>query len=74
MNIIELSNKNIIITGAGSGIGRETAIVASKLGAKTILLDISEENWRSRNLSRQHPSDDSCRWRGKPSFQEGKWH
>ena len=44
MNIIELSNKNIIITGAGSGIGRETAIVASKLGARTILLDISEEN------------------------------
>lgn len=44
MNILALSNKNIIITGAGSGIGRETAIVASKLGARIIMLDISDDN------------------------------
>lgn len=43
MNIIDLSNKTIIITGGGSGIGRETAITASKIGARVILLDISEE-------------------------------
>lgn len=43
MNIIDLSNKTIVITGAGSGIGQETAITASKIGAKVVLLDISEE-------------------------------
>lgn len=43
MNIIDLTNKLIIITGAGSGIGRETAIVASKLGAKVVLWDISQD-------------------------------
>lgn len=43
MNIIDLTNKLIIITGAGSGIGRETAIAASKLGAKVVLWDISQD-------------------------------
>ncbi len=42
-NIIDLSNKNILITGAGSGIGQETAVTASKVGAKVVVLDISEE-------------------------------
>lgn len=43
MKIVNLKGKVIVITGAGSGIGRETAIVASKVGAKIIMLDISEE-------------------------------
>ena len=43
MKIIDLTNKTIIITGAGSGIGQETAITASKIGAKVIMLDISED-------------------------------
>jgi NAD(P)-dependent dehydrogenase (short-subunit alcohol dehydrogenase family) len=38
MNILEFRNKNIIITGASSGIGRECAIVLSKLGANVILI------------------------------------
>ena len=46
MEIIDLSNKNIIVTGAASGIGRETAIVASKVGAKIVMLDLSEEGLR----------------------------
>lgn len=41
--MINLNNKNIIITGAASGIGRETAIVASKFGANVIMLDLSED-------------------------------
>lgn len=41
--MVELNGKTIIITGAGSGIGRETAIVASKQGAKVVLLDLSKE-------------------------------
>ena len=43
MEIIDLSNKTIIVTGAASGIGRETAIVASKVGARVVMLDLSEE-------------------------------
>lgn len=43
MNIIDLATKTIIVTGAGSGIGQETAITASKIGAKVVMLDISEE-------------------------------
>lgn len=43
MNIIDLTNKVILITGAGSGIGKETAITLSKIGAKVVLLDISED-------------------------------
>lgn len=40
-SIFMLLDKLILITGAGSGIGRETAIVASKLGANVVLLDVS---------------------------------
>ena len=39
-----LDNKLILITGAGSGIGRQTAITLSQLGAQLILLDISAES------------------------------
>lgn len=42
-SVIDLSAKTIIITGAGSGIGRETAIRASKQGAKVNMIDLSEE-------------------------------
>ena len=41
--MINLTNKSIIITGAGSGIGRETAIIASQFGANVIMLDIAED-------------------------------
>lgn len=43
MNIINLSNKVVIVTGAGSGIGRETAKVLSEQGAKVLMLDLNEE-------------------------------
>jgi NAD(P)-dependent dehydrogenase (short-subunit alcohol dehydrogenase family) len=36
--MISLINKNILITGASSGIGRECAIVLSKIGANIILI------------------------------------
>ena len=43
MNIIDLTNKTYFVTGAGSGIGRETAKVLSEQGARVVLLDLNEE-------------------------------
>lgn len=43
MNIIKLTGKTIVITGAGSGIGQATAVTASKVGANVVMVDISEE-------------------------------
>lgn len=42
--IIDLTGELILITGAGSGIGRETAIRASKQGAAVVMIDMSEDS------------------------------
>lgn len=46
-NPMSLERKTIIITGAASGIGRETAKLLHNLGAKLLLLDINEEGLKS---------------------------
>ena len=40
---MKLTNKVAIITGAGSGIGRNTALLFSKEGAKVVVADIDEK-------------------------------
>ena len=42
-NPLSLIGKRILVTGAASGIGRETSILLSKLGAEVILIDQNEE-------------------------------
>ena len=44
MNPFSLERKKILVTGAGSGIGRSVCVEASKLGAVVILVDINNES------------------------------
>lgn len=41
-NPYSLQGKTILVTGAGSGIGRATSVEASRLGARLVLVDINE--------------------------------
>ena len=41
--IIDLSNKVIIVTGAGSGIGRETSLVLAREGATVVMMDVNSD-------------------------------
>ncbi len=45
---MRLENKVTIITGAGSGIGRETALLFAREGAKVVVAEINEE--RGKNI------------------------
>jgi NAD(P)-dependent dehydrogenase (short-subunit alcohol dehydrogenase family) len=43
VNPMDLSGKNILVTGASSGIGKSTAILLSRLGAKVVLIARNSE-------------------------------
>lgn len=49
MNPFQLDGKKIIVTGAASGIGRDTVKLLHELGAKCIMLDINEEGLAETN-------------------------
>lgn len=52
-NPFSLAGKTILITGASSGIGRQTAVECSKLGADVIITGRNEERLQEvlRNLN-----------------------
>ena len=43
-NLVDLSNKHILITGASSGIGKEITLLVSKLGARVSLVGRNRES------------------------------
>ncbi|MEY4390223.1 MAG: hypothetical protein RLZZ167_863, partial [Pseudomonadota bacterium] len=49
-----LENKSVIITAAGQGIGKETAIHFFKEGANVIATDINRTN-KLEQLSKEYP-------------------
>ena len=40
---IQMEGKHVLITGGASGIGRQTAIILSEMGAKVSIMDLQEE-------------------------------
>lgn len=59
INPMSLESKCIILTGAASGIGRETAKVLHSLGAKLLLLDVNEDGL----ISVKNELDQECSYR-----------
>lgn len=49
MNPFQLDGKKIIVTGAASGIGRETVKLLHELGAKCVMADMNEEGLAETN-------------------------
>lgn len=49
--MLSVENKYVLVTGAGSGIGRATACALSRYGAKTVLVDISPEGLAETSAS-----------------------
>lgn len=57
--MICLKNKNIIITGASSGIGKASSILCSKLGARVLLIGRREEKLKEVISEMDDPSNQS---------------
>lgn len=54
-NPYSLTGKTILVTGAGSGIGRATSVECSKMGARLILVDINETSIEETWAMLEHP-------------------
>lgn len=55
INPMDLTGKRVLVTGASSGIGRETAIVLSKLGASVVLVGRNEPALKATFVSLENP-------------------
>ena len=47
INPMDLTGKRILVTGATGGMGRETSLLLSRLGARVVLCDMNEENLKN---------------------------
>ena len=60
INPMELTGKHVLITGGSSGIGRQCAIQASRLGAHVTLVSRSEEKLRETIQRLDRPEEHAC--------------
>lgn len=58
--IIDLSGKKILVTGASSGIGRATAILLSQVGASIVLAARDEKRLEQTLSSMENPTKHTC--------------
>jgi NAD(P)-dependent dehydrogenase (short-subunit alcohol dehydrogenase family) len=56
LNPMSLEGRTVLVTGASSGIGRETAVVLSKLGARLVLVGRNPERLQ-QTLDRMEPRE-----------------
>jgi len=55
MTPFDLVGKNIIVTGASSGLGKQVAISCSKMGARIVLMGRNEDRLKETLLEMQNP-------------------
>lgn len=60
INPMDLTGKHILITGGSSGIGRQCAIQASRLGARVTLVSRNEEKLRETIRMMDRPNEHAC--------------
>ena len=60
INPMDLSGKHILITGGSSGIGRQCAIQASRLGAKVTIIARDEERLKETIQMMDRPEEQAC--------------
>lgn len=60
MSFVNFFGRKIMVIGAGSGIGKQTAILLSELGARIVLIDKNDENLSTVKSELKEPEEHIC--------------
>lgn len=60
INPMELTGKHVLITGGSSGIGRQCAVQASRLGARVTIIARTEEKLQETVRMMERPEEHAC--------------